>query len=95
MLRSNDAAISALAEFLDELVLRVDNKIRVQSIKTDSLHANDTAAVLVDERQGDTAKILLIALYRWRDEGTKQGMGDSMYEVLQRWSIFKEPRSLG
>jgi hypothetical protein len=29
VLRRNDAAISALTEFLDELVLGVDNKIRV------------------------------------------------------------------
>jgi hypothetical protein len=29
VLRGNDAAISALAEFLDELVLRVDDKRRV------------------------------------------------------------------
>ena len=29
VLRGNDAAISALTEFLDELVLRVDDKRRV------------------------------------------------------------------
>jgi hypothetical protein len=39
--RRNDAAISALTEFLDELVLRVDNKSRVQSIETVSLHDDD------------------------------------------------------
>ena len=41
VLRGNDAAISALAKFLDELVLRVDKKGRVQSIKTVSLHDGD------------------------------------------------------
>lgn len=41
VLGSNDAAISALAEFLDELVLRVDDKSRVQSIEAVPLHDGD------------------------------------------------------
>ncbi len=41
VLRSYDAAISALTEFLDELVFRVDDKSRVQSAECVSLH--DTA----------------------------------------------------
>ena len=45
----NDAAISALTEFLDELVLGIDNKHRVESIETVSLHDDDVK--LVDEKE--------------------------------------------
>jgi hypothetical protein len=38
VLRGHDAAISALSEFLDELVLRVDDKGRVQSGEAVPLH---------------------------------------------------------
>ncbi len=49
VLRGNDAAISALSKFLDELVLGVDNKSRVQSVETVSLHATATVSVEGDE----------------------------------------------
>jgi len=43
-----DTSISALAEFLDELVLGIDDKIRVQCSEAMSLHCGETERVVRD-----------------------------------------------
>jgi hypothetical protein len=48
VLRGNDVAGSALSKFLDELVVRVDNKGRVESVERVSLH--DTVPVEEGDR---------------------------------------------
>lgn len=47
MFRRNNAPVGALTEFLDELVFRVDDKGRVQSLEGVPLHTRDVCEVRV------------------------------------------------
>ncbi len=47
MFRRNNTPVGALAEFLDELVFRVDNKSRVQSLEGVPLHSEEACEVRV------------------------------------------------
>lgn len=78
MLSGYDAAVSALSEFLDELVLRVDDEGRVQSGETVSLHGtvrvegdrdggmkqgtNDSSIIYPFKESRDTKRLRVLGL---------------------------------
>jgi len=82
VLSGYDAAVSALSEFLDELVLRVDNKGRVQSGETVSLHG--TVLVEGDKdggmKQGTNDSSIIYPFKETRDEAP-QGIGSDDYRL--------------
>jgi hypothetical protein len=74
VLRGDDAAISALAELLDELVLRVDDEGRVECGEAVPLHRDGGLWCRVGGQTGRQSKML--CYYYWDEGDEDEGLNE-------------------